>query len=116
VADLYADENVSARVIDRLRGEGHDILTALEDGRANQGLPDEDVLARATELERCVLTGNRNHFHWLHATNPNHSGILTFSDDIDKDALAVRIHTAIEDAVELKGKLIRVIRPSTGSR
>ena len=34
---LYADENFSLAVTIALRALGHDVLTALEDGRANQG-------------------------------------------------------------------------------
>jgi hypothetical protein len=52
MASLYADENFPFPVVVRLRALGHDVLTALEDGRAGQKIPDPDVLARATELER----------------------------------------------------------------
>ncbi|HWX42816.1 MAG TPA: DUF5615 family PIN-like protein [Blastocatellia bacterium] len=43
---LYADENFPLRVVLELRRLGHDVLTAFEDGRANQAVPDEDVLTR----------------------------------------------------------------------
>jgi hypothetical protein len=33
---LYADENFPLRVVEELRRLGHDVLTASEDGRANQ--------------------------------------------------------------------------------
>jgi hypothetical protein len=35
---LYADENVPLRLVEELRRLGLDVLTALEDGRANQSL------------------------------------------------------------------------------
>ena len=47
---LYADENFPLRVVEELRRLGHDVLTALEDGRANQSITDNDLLARATEV------------------------------------------------------------------
>ena len=78
-----------------LRALGHDVLTALEDGRANQGIPDPDVLARACALGRAVLTNNRDDFHRLHKSQPLHAGIITFTDDSDIAALAQRIHRRI---------------------
>jgi len=57
VAALYADENVRFDLVDALRALGHDVLTALADGRAGQGIPDSLVLARATHLGRAVVTG-----------------------------------------------------------
>ncbi len=55
---LYADENFELPVIKKLREKGYDILTALEAGNANQGIPDEDVLAFATQEHRAVITLN----------------------------------------------------------
>jgi len=43
---LYADENFPLRVVEELRRLGHDVLTALEDGKANQAITDADLLAR----------------------------------------------------------------------
>lgn len=112
MARLYADENVSARVVARLRETGHDVLTAADDGRANQTIPDEDVLNRAAELERCVITNNRRHFHRLHARAADHAGIITFTTDPESEVLADRIHEAIQSAEPLAGRLVRVLRPN----
>ena len=49
-----------------LRRLGHDVLTILETGAANQALPDENVLAFATTQNRIVLTLNRKDFIRLH--------------------------------------------------
>ena len=35
---LYADENFPIRVVEELRALGYDVLTALEDGNANQSI------------------------------------------------------------------------------
>jgi hypothetical protein len=56
---LYPDENFPLRVVEELRRLGHDVLTALEDSRANQSIADHDLLARATEVNRALLTLNR---------------------------------------------------------
>ena len=109
---LYADENVSHKVVAALRALGHDILTALADGRANQGIPDPLVLARAVALGRAVLTGNRRHYSGLHRLHPNHAGIVTYTKDDDHQALADRIHAAVAPHPSLAGLLVRVIRPN----
>jgi Domain of unknown function (DUF5615) len=55
---LYADENFELPVIKKLREQGYDILTALEAGNANQGIPDEDVLTFAIQENRAVIILN----------------------------------------------------------
>ena len=112
MARLYADENVVHRVVVWLRACGHDVVTALDDGRANRQVPDSEVLNRAIELKRCAISNNRKHFHRLHVDVPAHFGILTYTTDPHFDALADRIHTAIEAAGPLEGRLIRVVRPN----
>ena len=49
---LYADENFPLRVVEELRRLGHDVITAFEDGRANQSVTDRQLLERATEIGR----------------------------------------------------------------
>lgn len=73
---LYADENFPLRVVEELRLLGQDVLTAFEDGRANQSISDEDLLARATETGRAVITLNRVDFKRLHQQHPDHAGII----------------------------------------
>jgi hypothetical protein len=63
---LYADENFPLRVVEELRRLGHDVLTALEDGQANQAISDIDLLRRATEVNRVLLTLTRQDFKRLH--------------------------------------------------
>lgn len=110
MAALYADENVPRAVVRALRGVGHDVLTAVEDGRANQGIPDPEVLDRATALGRAVLTNNRWDFHGLHDADAGHAGIVTFTDDPDSVALAGRINTRLSSTPDLIGQLVRVTK------
>jgi len=56
MARLYADEDVSYPVIQRLRQLGHDIRTAPEAGQAGQGIADTAVVAFATASGRAVVT------------------------------------------------------------
>lgn len=62
MAAIYSNENFPKRVVEELRRLGHDVLTSYEAGRANQRIPDKDVLAFATEQRRAVLTLNRLDF------------------------------------------------------
>ena len=107
---LYADENFPLRVVEELRRLGHDVLTANEDGKANQSISDEDVLARATALGRIVLTLDRLDFKRLHRHHPEHSGIVICTADPDRIGQAERISDALEDVGDPRGQLVRVYR------
>ena len=108
--DLYADENFPLRVVEELRRLGIDVLTAFEDGRANQSITDEGILARPMELRRAVVTLNRRDFKRLHRQVPSHSGIIICTEDPDRLNQAQTIAQSIVDAVELQGKLILIYR------
>ncbi len=109
---FYADENFPLAVIAELRNLGHDVLTAFEDERANQRISDEEVLERAIELNRAVLTINRIDFKRLHNANSNHAGIVICTFDADFIGQATRIDTACKEVSEITSQLIRVYRPS----
>ena len=91
---------------------GHDVLTALEDGRANQSIPDEDLLARATEIGRTLLTINRLDFKRLHRGMADHAGIIICTEDPDRVGQAQRVAASIAEAGELRGRLLRIYRPA----
>jgi len=116
MAALYADENASLPVMELLRLAGHDVLTALEDGRANQRIDDPDVLARAIELGRIVITNNRLDYHKLHRLVPNHCGIITYTDDPDIVGLAGRIESELSKWPSMNGQLIRITKPNLANR
>jgi hypothetical protein len=107
---MIGDENVRLALVVALRALGHDVLTAFEAGRANQGIPDPDVLACATLLGRAVITHNHRDFRRLHRASTSHAGIVSCTDDADCAALAQRIHDAISSLPMLAGTLIRVVR------
>lgn len=112
---LYADENFEFPVVEKLREKGYDILTAQGAGNANQGIPDEDVLAFAIAEKRSVITLNYNDFKNLHRRARNHSGIVICTSTRrkdDRDNFAERIDLALRDKSSLEGELIRVNLPS----
>ena len=111
-ARLYSNENFDRRVVVALRELGHDVLTSMEAGRANQRIPDEEVLEFARSDRRAVLTFNRLHFLRLQRdVTGSHEGIIVCSTDPNIEALARRIDQAIRDAGTLNGQLLRVNRP-----
>jgi hypothetical protein len=109
---LYADENFPLRVVSELRRLGHDVITAFEDGKANQSITDRDLLARATELDRAILTLNRLDFKRLHLQMPDHAGIIICTEDPDRVGQAGRVVESIAEG-EVRGRLIRVYRRPT---
>lgn len=109
---LYADENFPLRVVEELRRLGIDVLTAYEDGRANQSLTDEMILYRAKELGRAIVTLNRQDFKRLHLEVPDHAGIIICTEDPDRLGQAQRIVNSIAATEEMRGRLIRVYRPA----
>ena len=109
---LYADENFPLRVGEELRRLGHDVITALEDGRANQSVSDRQLLERATEIGRALLTLNRLDFKRLHFQFPEHAGIIICTEDPDRLGQAQRIAESLAGKGDLAGQLVRVYRPS----
>jgi hypothetical protein len=111
MARLYSNENFPFPAVEKLRELGHDVLTIQEAGKADQALPDKEVLAFAIRENRAVLTLNRRHFKRLHRENPQHAGIVLCTVDPDFAGQAERIHSAISALASLAGQLIRVNRP-----
>ncbi|WP_333312242.1 MULTISPECIES: DUF5615 family PIN-like protein [unclassified Microcoleus] len=81
MARLYADEQYPYPVVELLRALGHDVLTVQEAGRANQKIPDPDVLAFASSEKPVVITENRKDFFLLHRIQPLHAGIIACTND-----------------------------------
>lgn len=111
MARLYADEQYPYPVVEFLRALGHDVLTVQEAGKANQRIPDAEVLKFASCENRAVLTHNRKDFFRLHRTQPDHAGIIACTNDRDWKELANRIHAEIVVEESLQGKLLRIVRP-----
>ncbi|MEW5987357.1 MAG: DUF5615 family PIN-like protein [Chloroflexota bacterium] len=110
MAALYSNENFPLPVVEELRRLGHDVLTIQETRKANQKIPDEEVLAHARAINRAILTLNRKHFIRLHKKSNKHAGVIVCTADLDFEGQARRIHAAIQAHASLAGRLIRVNR------
>ncbi|WP_414620401.1 DUF5615 family PIN-like protein [Calothrix sp. CCY 0018] len=111
MARFYADEQFPFPVVEHLRNLGHDVLTVREAGKANQGIPDDEVLAFAVSQERAILTINRDDFICLHRRDNKHFGIIVCTNNRNWEQFAARIDEAVTAEESLQGKLIRVVRP-----
>lgn len=112
MARFYADENFPLPVVEALRELGHDVLTVLEAGQAEQAVPDEEVLAFAARRARIVLTLNRKHFITLHHAYPDHAGVVVCTFDREFAGQAARIHGTVEAQRDVRRQLLRVNRPA----
>ena len=112
MARFYADEQFPFQVVELLRNLGHDVLTVQEAGNANQRIPDDLVLAFAVGQERAILTINRIDFIRLHRRDNQHLGIVVCTNNRNWEQFAARIDEAVRAEGSLRGKLIRVVRPS----
>jgi hypothetical protein len=112
MARLYSNENFPLPAVLELRRAGHDVLTSLEAGKANQRIPDNEVLAYAIAGLRAVITFNRRDFIRLHKASSLHSGIVVCSVPGDYAKLAGRIESELAKYPSLAGQLVRVNRPS----
>ncbi len=109
---FYADEQFPRDVTVCLRSLGYDILTVQEARKGNQKVPDDEVLAFATNCDRAVLTLNRSDFIQLHRQNANHAGVVACTENPNFDRLAIKIHEAVSQLDSLQGQLIRIYRDS----
>ena len=110
MARLYSNENFPLPTVEALRRLGHDVLTSLEAGRANQKISDSEVLAFSINEGRALITLNRRHFVKLHDLTAAHKGIVVCTVDASFENQASRVHSAITAFESLDGKLVRVNR------
>lgn len=107
---LYADEQFPFPVVQRLQAMGMDVLTVQAAGKANQRIPDNQVLEFAIAHNRAVITENRRDFVKLHQQFPSHFGIVVCSKNLDWDAYANKIREVLGLYDSLAGNLIRITK------
>jgi predicted nuclease of predicted toxin-antitoxin system len=111
MARLLADENFPRPVVIELRQLGHDAAELSELGLAHLGTRDSAVLEAASASGRAVLTFDRRDYVALHRASREHAGIVACTYDPDFVRLAARIDAALSGIEDLRGQLVRVVRP-----
>jgi Domain of unknown function (DUF5615) len=71
IARLYSNENFPVPVVTALRRSSHDVLTSLDAGKANDAIPDDEVLRFAKSDQRAVRIQSQ-----LHAMDSLHGQLL----------------------------------------
>lgn len=110
MASFYTNENFPVRIAQYLREMGHDVLTSYEAGKANQRIPDDEVLDFAAKAGRIVLTLNRRDFIVMHEKAPDHAGIIVCTQNSNSREQAAQIDSVVQEMEDLRGKLLRVNR------
>jgi predicted nuclease of predicted toxin-antitoxin system len=73
---FLANENISLATVGRLRAAGHDVAAVSEEA---PGAPDTEVLARACQEQRLILTFDRDYGELVyHRALPAPPGIVYF--------------------------------------
>jgi predicted nuclease of predicted toxin-antitoxin system len=109
---LYADEQFPRPAVHRLIAKGFDVLTVQEADKANQKIPDPEVLVFATSQGYAVITQNHRDFIALHNQSQVHAGIVVCTKNLNWDSFAEEIERALAERTSIAGELIRINRPS----
>lgn len=80
---LLLDEHHSPEIARQLRSHGHDVLAVGEAGL--EGVDDEELLERATDAGRALITNNARHLiplstRWAEEAR-THAGVILTSDE-----------------------------------
>lgn len=105
---LYSNENFPIAMVEHLRSLDCDVLTSYDADRANQGIPDDEVLRFATEQNRAVITFNRDDFVALHSRGDRHAGIIVCKDNRDYLGQVTILHAYLQEIDLLCDRLIRI--------
>jgi len=73
---FLVDESAPARLAAYLKTHGHDVLRVGSD--LPQGMPDEDVLATASNETRILITDDTDFGELIHRGKRAHAGVILF--------------------------------------
>jgi hypothetical protein len=105
MTSLLLDEMFSSAIADQLRAKGHDVIAVVA-GPDLVGLPDDQILAHATDTGRALVTANVKDFMPIdaryRAANQTHAGLIlvstkTFPQDRNFTAAITSALSAILD-------------------
>ena len=106
---LLADENIPKTIIDKLRGQGYDVLSLLE---IRPGMSDDEVVDIAMRESRIILTFDKD-FGRIALLKPEIPGVVLLRIPLLNPAYILkRIVAVLENVEDLYGKLV-VVRKRT---
>jgi len=70
---IVADESIDKQIVDRLRSDGHDVVSIAE---LDPGIEDEAVLLRSRESNSVLLTADKDFGELVFRQRLLHSGIV----------------------------------------
>lgn len=116
---ILADESVAGPIIERLRNEGHDVVSIRE---TMSGAPDTQVLAEAQATRRILLTEDKDFGEMVYRQGAAHHGVvLVRLGDMLRGVRASLVAEAFrKHAAELAGAFTVIsragvrIRPASG--
>lgn len=95
---------LSGDIAVQLRSRGHDVIAVVED-HALTGTPDEELLAYATSIGRCLVTANVRDFASLSASwssrGRSHGGLIYIDNRVfpnDRSVVGALV-TALDSAI-----------------
>jgi len=95
---FLADECCDAALVDALRGDGHDVLYAIE---SLQGATDDDLLARTVSERRILLTEDKDFGELVYRLRrPAHGIVLLRFDVADRAWKVPRLRYLLEQEAE----------------
>ena len=71
--DFLVDESVDTQVVERLRQDGHDVVSVAE---TDPGIPDDVVLSRSRRNRRILLTADKDFGDLVYRQHKMHSGVV----------------------------------------
>lgn len=100
---LLLDEQISGKVAERLREQGHDVAATTADPTL-RGLGDPDLFEVAQEQERALVTYNRADFEAIireyAAAGPEHNGLVIVHSTRFPSRELARLSKALAELVE----------------
>jgi predicted nuclease of predicted toxin-antitoxin system len=101
---ILADENIPRAAVQRLRGDGHDVLWIRE---SCPGVSDEAIIGLAIEDRRIIITFDKNFGEFAAVrTSPLPAGIVLFRIVMDSaSSIAATISTTLASRDDWRGHI-----------
>jgi len=109
--NILADENVDRQIVERLRQDGHEVLSVAEMAPST---PDESVLASANANRAVLLTADKDFGELVYRQGRVHAGVILMRlAGLSQDAKAAVVSSAIHARGAEMRDAFAVVTPAT---